>query len=286
MRDRTLRTSAYRHVAGEGVIRPTTEDDAPELARIMPLAFRDGSDEQAQYRNEDALRLMALGFGSVTAREAWFSFLVAEHPKGGIAGAMICRYGMHSNDPFMAPVYTDVGILDTLAVHPSMREAGVGRALLRRAEADMRNAGSRVMILQCPLSAARFYSRCGYHVENAEVACLTVFPRQGQKVFTSSRPRADDEQRLAWRSLLGARPQCTPYEHASRGEPSMMVRGVIPGDHKRFPGWPTQDDYALGRPRPDGKGRRRGPGRTGRAARRSPYGPQRRRWSVDEAAGE
>lgn len=39
----------------------------------------------------------------------------------------------------------------------------------------------------------------------------------------------------------------------------------------------TQDDYALAPPRPDGKGRRRGPGRTGRAAQRSPYGPQSRR---------
>lgn len=247
MRDRTLRTSAYRHPDGEAAIRPAREDDAAELTRIMPLAFRDGSDEQAQYRSVDALRLMVLGFGSVTAREAWFSFLVAEHPAGGIAGAMICRYGMHSNDPFMPPVYTDVGILDTLAVHPSMRRSGVGRALLRRAEADMRNAGSRVMVLQCPLSAARFYSRCGYHVENAEVACLTVFPRQGQKVFTSSRPAEDHEQRLAWRSLLGARPQCTPYEHASRGEPSMMVRGVIPGDHKRFPDWPTPTGFRLAR---------------------------------------
>lgn len=154
----------------------------------------------------------------------------------------------------MAPVYADVGILDTLAVHPSMRRSGVGRALLRRAEADMRNAGSRVMVLQCPLSAARFYSRCGYHVENAEVACLTVFPRQGQKVFTSSRPAEDHEQRLAWRSLLGARPQCTPYEHASRGEPSMMVRGVIPGDRKRFPDWPTPTGFRLARVAMQGNG--------------------------------
>lgn len=39
----------------------------------------------------------------------------------------------------------------------------------------------------------------------------------------------------------------------------------------------TQSDYALAPPRPDSKGRHRGPGRTGRAAQRSPYGPQRRR---------
>lgn len=42
-------------------------------------------------------------------------------------------------------------------------------------------------------------------------------------------------------------------------------------------GQATQSDYALTPPRPDGKGRRRGPGRTGRAAQRSPYGPQSRR---------
>lgn len=37
-----------------------------------------------------------------------------------------------------------------------------------------------------------------------------------------------------------------------------------------------QDDYALAPPRP-GEPRRRGPGRRGRAAQRSPYGPQGRR---------
>lgn len=38
-----------------------------------------------------------------------------------------------------------------------------------------------------------------------------------------------------------------------------------------------QDDFALAPPPADAKGRRRGPGRRGRAAQRSPYGPQRRR---------
>lgn len=250
MRDRVLRTTTYNvgeTPAGESFIRPARDEDSPELARIMPAAFEKGSDEAAQYSSPDLMRLMILGFGSETARVAWFSFLVATHPAGGVVGAAVFRYGMHSNDPFEPPVYTDVAILDTLAVHPQYRHHGVGRALVRRAEADMRGAGSRVMILQCPLASARFYDRCGYRVEAGEVKALTVFPRQGQKVFTSGLPYSGDEQRLAWRSLTGARTQCAPYTHASRHEPATMVRGLFPGDGRRFPDWPAAEGFTLTR---------------------------------------
>lgn len=247
MRDRVLRTTTY-NVEGPGpesFIRPAADEDAPHLAKIMPLAFPPGSKEGAQYSSPELMRLMILGFNSDTAREAWFSFLVAAHPAGGVAGAVVFRYGMHSNEPFMPPVYKDVAVLDTLAVAPNLRHRGIGRALLRRAEADMRIAGARVIALQCPITAAGFYDRCGYRVEAEETCCLTFFPRQGQKVFTTSRPRGDGEQRLAWRSLTGARTCSTPYTHASRGEPAMMVRGAIPGDGRRFPDWPTPTGYRL-----------------------------------------
>ena len=240
-RDRVLRTTTYNvdDPGPEAFIRPARDEDSPELARIMPAAFPLGSDEARQYGSPELMRLMILGFGSETARAAWFSFLVATHPAGGVIGACVFRYGMHSNDPFEPPVYNDVAILDTLAVHPQYRHKGAGRALVRRAEQDMRIAGSRVMILQCPMSSAGFYDRCGYQVEADEVKALTFFPRQGQKVFTSGLPHSDgDDQRIAWRSLTGSRSHSAPYTHASRNEPATMVRGVIPGDGRRFPDWP------------------------------------------------
>lgn len=247
MRELHVRTTTFgdpAHPGGEGFIRPARDEDAPALARFMPAAFPLGSDEAAQYGSVEALRLMIFGFDSPTAREAHFTFLVAERA-GAVLGGLIFRYGMHSNDPFEAPVYLDVGILDTLAVDPLRRSVGIGRGLVRRAEADMRAAGARVMTLQCPITAAGFYQRCGYHVENPEIACLTFFPRQGQKVFTASRPAGEIDTRLAWRTLTGAKVSGEPYTHPSRGEPAMMIQGAIPGDRGRMRDWPAPSGFKL-----------------------------------------
>lgn len=61
-----------------------------------------------------------------------------------------------------------------------------------------------------------------------------------------------------------------------------MLQGLGPmlaqlGESMRKVSQSTQGDFALAPPRPDGKGRRRGPGRRGRAAQQSTYGPQGRR---------
>ena len=41
---------------------------------------------------------------------------------------------------------------------------------------------------------------------------------------------------------------CTPcWRAGKRGEPAVMVRGVIPGDGRRFPDWPTPTGFKLAR---------------------------------------
>lgn len=234
------------HPGGEGFLRSARDHDAPALAKILPLAHRAGSAEAQGYSDPEMLRLLLMSLNTDRAQEARFTCLVAERA-GRVLGACVYRYGLHSNQSAEGPPYPDIGIVDMLAVDPLARGAGVGRALLRRAESSLRGSGSRVLALQCPLESSEFYARCGYQVERAEVACITFFPRQGQKVFTSSRPIEDPEQRLAWRSLTGAAASSIPYTHPSRGEPAMMMRGLIPGDHRRHADWPALEGHVLGK---------------------------------------
>lgn len=85
-------------------------------------------------------------------------FLVAESAAGRLVGVVMAGYEGHR------------GWLNYLAVDPAHRHAGVGRALVARAEALLRAAGCPKINLQVrPENRAvlAFYARLGWQVEGA-----------------------------------------------------------------------------------------------------------------------
>lgn len=85
-------------------------------------------------------------------------FLVAEAAAGRLVGVVMAGYEGHR------------GWLNYLAVDPAHRRAGVGRALVARAEALLRAAGCPKINLQVrPENRAvlAFYARLGWQVEGA-----------------------------------------------------------------------------------------------------------------------
>ena len=222
-------------------VRLACDRDADALAAILPMAHRWDSPSRVGWENPDHLRFILLSIATGRARTAHFTVIVAED-EGRTVGALIYRYGVHKMDGGGAAdgaPYPDAGVVDALAVHPDARRQGVGTAMMKWAEADLR-VGSRVMTLQCPESARGFYEALWYHVEDQQVAAVTFFPRQGQNAWTSFRPEGDPTARLAWKSLNGARARIASYTHPSQGEPGMMVRGLIPGDGRRHLDWPAK----------------------------------------------
>ncbi len=73
--------------------------------------------------------------------------------------------------------------LDGLFVEPALARQGIGRALVKRAVADLRKAGARHMQVISGPESAPFYERCGFvvvgHVETQFAPALRMETRVG-----------------------------------------------------------------------------------------------------------
>jgi len=91
--------------------------------------------------------------------------IVAEGPQREVVGFLIARLEIGRFPPERTGVR--VGHLVTLDVHPDWQGRGIGSLLLQEAEARLRHAGARAILLETAVDnirAIRFYTKHGYVV--------------------------------------------------------------------------------------------------------------------------
>ncbi len=140
------------------MIRLGTAAEADEIARIINAAF----EIEREFRQGE--RTSASEIRKLMNRE---TFLVAEQ-RGRLIGAVEVR------------VDGTTGYFGMLAVDPSARHAGVGRALVEAAENHCRRAGCTVMTLSTGEDRTElipYYEKMGYRVTAIEPSTSAAFKR-------------------------------------------------------------------------------------------------------------
>ena len=137
-------TGPAPHQPGGFSLRPATESDVPSVAELVDAAYR-----HYVQRLGMLPRPMTDDYPAVIRDR---QVTVAEHD-GAIVGVVVLTV-------------TDEGFLvDNVAVHPSRRGTGLGRALLQFAEAEARRAGYDAIHLYTHEQMTEnlaLYSRIGY----------------------------------------------------------------------------------------------------------------------------
>ena len=137
-------TGTAPHQPGGFSLRPATESDVPSVAELVDAAYR-----HYVQRLGMLPRPMTDDYPAVIRDR---QVTVAEHD-GAIVGVVVLTV-------------TDEGFLiDNVAVHPSRRGTGLGRALLQFAEAGARRAGYDAIHLYTHEQMTEnlaLYSRIGY----------------------------------------------------------------------------------------------------------------------------
>lgn len=140
------------------MIRLATNAEAEEIARIINAAF----EIEREFRQGE--RTSGSEIRRLMNRE---TFLVAEQ-MGRLIGAVEVR------------VQGTIGYFGMLAVDPSARRAGVGRALVEAAENHCRAAGCTVMTMSTGEDRTElipYYERMGYRVTAIEPSASPAFKR-------------------------------------------------------------------------------------------------------------
>ncbi len=140
------------------MIRLGTAAEADEIARIINAAF----EIEREFRQGE--RTSASEIRKLMNRE---TFLVAEQ-RGRLLGVVEVR------------VEGATGYFGMLAVDPSARRAGVGRALVEAAENHCRRAGCTVMALSTGEDRTElipYYEKMGYRVTAIEPSTSAAFKR-------------------------------------------------------------------------------------------------------------
>jgi ribosomal protein S18 acetylase RimI-like enzyme len=134
------------------VIRPATLEDAPAVTRVIVAAGMFSEEESAFVP-----RLFADVLSS--PEDARHGLVVLDD--GGVLGVAYWR-----------PVEMADGVVDLamIGVHPAAQGRGLGRTLMRHAEAQARGAGQRLVLVQTSGSdqyagTRRFYAALGYDEE-------------------------------------------------------------------------------------------------------------------------
>ena len=137
-------TGTAPHQPGSYSLRPATESDAPSVAALVHAAY-------GHYIERIGMlpRPMTDDYPAVIRDR---QVTVAEHD-GAIVGVVVLT------------VTGEGFLIDNVAVHPSRRGTGLGRALLEFAEAEARHAGFDAIHLYTHEQMAEnltLYSRIGY----------------------------------------------------------------------------------------------------------------------------
>ena len=134
------------------MIRPATLEDAPAVARLVVTAGMFGAEESAFVPP-----LFADVLGS---------------PRDGRHGLVVDDDAGVRGVAYWRPVEVADGVVDLtmIAVDPAVQGRGVGRALMRHAEAQARGAGQRLVLVQTSgrdqyAGTRRFYAALGYDEE-------------------------------------------------------------------------------------------------------------------------
>jgi ribosomal protein S18 acetylase RimI-like enzyme len=150
------------------MIRKATPADAAVIARIINEAF----EVEREFREGE--RTSPEKVRELMARDA---FLVAEEAARTI-GAVYVR------------IDGRIGYFGMLAVDPSMRRAGIGRALVEAAEALCRTAGCTTMTMSTGEDRTElipYYQHQGYQVVSIEPSTSSDFKRP-IRVVTMQKP--------------------------------------------------------------------------------------------------
>jgi ribosomal protein S18 acetylase RimI-like enzyme len=140
------------------MIRLATAAEADEIARIINAAF----EIEREFRQGD--RTSPSEIRKLMSRE---TFLVVEQ-MGRLIGVVEVR------------VEGSTGYFGMLAVDPSARRAGVGRALVEAAENQCRSAGCTLMTLSTGEDRTElipYYEKMGYRVTSIEPSTSPAFKR-------------------------------------------------------------------------------------------------------------
>ncbi len=166
--------SAQERLVQEQVALPIAlpPDVAGTVGENVPSLYTDIA------RPSDGPRILAIAAGSgvftpeevATVRELWEDYL----RRGEVAYSFrVCREGekvlgfsCHGRHDLTERTYD----LYWIATDPSARRRGVGRALLRRVEEEVRQAGGRLIVVETSgtpayASTRAFYRSCGYEIE-------------------------------------------------------------------------------------------------------------------------
>jgi ribosomal protein S18 acetylase RimI-like enzyme len=137
-------TGTAPHQPGGYRLRPATESDAPSVAALVEAAYRHYVERIGMLP-----RPMTDDYTAVIRDR---QVTVAEHD-AAIVGVVVLT------------VTDEVFVIDNVAVHPSHRGTGLGRALLQFAEAEARRAGFDAIHLythERMTENLALYSRIGY----------------------------------------------------------------------------------------------------------------------------
>lgn len=154
-----LSTAAPPDVAGS--VRENTSpfytdvacpDDGPQILSIAANA--------GVFTPEEVATVQELWEDYLRHGEAVYSFRVCRE------GGKVLGFSCHGRHDLTERTYD----LYWIATDPSARRRGVGRALLRRVEEEVRQAGGRLIVVETSgtpayASTRAFYHSCGYEVE-------------------------------------------------------------------------------------------------------------------------
>jgi len=170
---------------GDITTRPATPADAAAIAEIHVRAWQTAYRGMMDDAFLDALSVVqrvAQWRERLTAGRDDLHVWVAEQ-EGEVVG--FCSFGPSDEDD----VPRRTAILHTIYVRPGLTRAGVGSALLTRAEQAMREAGYRhavLWMLKQNANAGAFYDRAGWRADGSE----QQFDRMGQPTTEVRRRKA------------------------------------------------------------------------------------------------
>ncbi|WP_150113001.1 GNAT family N-acetyltransferase [Streptomyces violaceusniger] len=242
------------------VLRDAAQEDCAALAAVLQRAHAPGSALWREWSDPEKLKILLFAVASPKGRATRFRLRVAQVGEE-VAGAMMSRWAYDRLGPTEA-IFGDIGLIDTLAVLPAFRRHGVGRALVKDAEAELRRAGVRVAYAESTPGAVPFYEALRYRAEPEEVRAITFFPRQGPKLYTHCIGDLS-EARLVWKSLTGGMVRSSVYEHPDGKGPGVALTGLIPGDARRTVPWPEAGVLGGATAAERGEGHQRGRAGTG-----------------------
>jgi len=152
------------------------EPVAPAVA--LPTSGADPTGEIDRARPADGPQILAIAAGAgvftpeevATVRELWKDYLRNGEASYAFRvyreGEKVLGFSCHGRHDLTERTYD----LYWIATDPSARRRGVGRALLRRVEEEVRQAGGRLLVVETSGTPAyaptrAFYRSCGYELE-------------------------------------------------------------------------------------------------------------------------